>query len=149
MPPPTAIANTTSTPIPALPSVQARRSRNVALICTLALIALGLGWELVWAPTGVKSLAVKVVPLALGVAGLAKYRLQTFRWMSLLVWLYAAEGAVRAASDVGLSAQLAWVELILSLALFAACAWHVKARFASASLSVPAAGPAVSSSRMP
>ncbi len=115
----------------ALPSAVSRRTRLAALILTMALIALGLGWELLWAPIGARSLALKVVPLAMGVAGLAKYRLKTFRWMSMLVWLYAAEGALRAASDTGLSARLATTELMLAVALFVACAWHVRARFAS------------------
>ncbi len=123
------------------PLTLVRHTRNVALVCTLALIALGLMWELVWAPTGAKSLAVKVVPLALGVAGLAKYRLHTFRWMSMLVWLYAAEGALRAASDSGLSARLAWIELALSLTLFVACAWHVRARFATPPTTPPPSEP--------
>jgi uncharacterized membrane protein len=56
----------------------------------------------------------------------------TYRWLSLLVWLYAAEGAMRAASDHGLSAALAAGELVLSLVLFAACAAHVRMRLVAA-----------------
>lgn len=123
------------------PSAQVRHTRNAALACTLMLIALGLGWELVWAPTGARSLALKVVPLALLVAGLARYRLQAYRWMSLLVWLYVAEGALRAASDVGRGVMLAWIELALALALFTACAWHVRARFAGAPVDQDRAAP--------
>jgi uncharacterized membrane protein len=100
--------------------------RLVALLCVIALIALGLAWELVLAPTGAKSLALKVLPLAATLRGLSAGRARTFRVMSLLVWLYAAEGALRVASDRGLSAQLAGVELVLALGLFAACALHLR-----------------------
>ena len=59
-------------------------------------------------------------------------RLYTDRWVSLLVWLYFIEGVVRASGDRGLSAQLALLELVLTLALFAACALHVRARLRNA-----------------
>ena len=98
---------------------------------TLALIALGLLWELWLAPTGRGTLALKVLPLALSISGLLKLRLPTYRWVSLLVWLYVAEGAVRASTDPGLSALLALVELGLCLVLFTACALHVRARLRS------------------
>lgn len=110
------------------PLAAARRSRLGAVCATLALIALGLAWELVLAPTGARSLALKVVPLAALLPGLSRMRLPTYRAMSLWVWLYALEGALRAASDSGLSAQLAAIELALALALFAACVLHVRAR---------------------
>jgi uncharacterized membrane protein len=54
--------------------------------------------------------------------------MRTYRWLSLLVWLYFAEGMVRATSERGLSAALATVEVVLSLLLFAACALHVRWR---------------------
>jgi len=108
-----------------------RRSRVLALASVLGLIALGLAWELWLAPTGNRTLALKVLPLTLPIAGLAKYRLYTYRWVSLLVWLYVAEGALRAASDVGLGAALAVVELVLCALLFVACAAHVRHRLRS------------------
>jgi uncharacterized membrane protein len=103
-------------------------TRAVAVTATLALIALGLAWELVLAPTGRGTLALKVVPLLLPLPGLWRMRLYTYRWLSLLVWLYVTEGAVRAASDRGLGAGLAAVELGLALVLFTACALHVRTR---------------------
>ena len=56
----------------------------------------------------------------------------TYRWVSLMVWLYFIEGAVRAYSDRGLSAQLAALEIVLCLALFAACVLHVRRRLEKA-----------------
>ncbi|HEY4958747.1 MAG TPA: DUF2069 domain-containing protein [Caldimonas sp.] len=112
----------------AAPLAVLRGTRALAVGSTLALIALGLAWELWLAPTGRGTLAVKVLPLVLPLAGLIRMRLYTYRWTSLLVWLYVAEGAVRATSERGPGALLALVEIALSFALFVACAVHVRAR---------------------
>ena len=106
----------------------ARRARAVAVASTIALIVLGAGWELWLAPTGSGTLALKVLPLFLPLPGLVRMRLYTYRWLSLAVWFYAAEGAVRATTERGVSASLAIVELVLALVLFAACCVHVRAR---------------------
>lgn len=109
------------------------RIRTLALTATIGLIVLGLGWELWWAPTGSGTLALKVVPLLLPLPGLWRHRMVTYRWLSLLVWFYVAEGLVRATSDpLPLSAALAMVEVALSLMLFVACAWHVRLRLRAA-----------------
>ena len=110
-------------------------SRALALACLLALIALGLAWELWLAPTGRGTLALKVLPLLLALPGLLNWRLYTFRWLSLVLWLYVAEGAVRATSDRGLGAPLALLEVVLSVLLFVACAAHVRWRLSAAKAS--------------
>lgn len=107
-------------------------SRRLALVVLVALIALGLAWELWLAPIGRGTLAIKVLPLALALPGLFRRRLYTFRWLSLLVWLYVAEGLVRATSEPAPGALLAAVEVVLGVALFAACGWHVRTRLAQA-----------------
>jgi uncharacterized membrane protein len=112
---------------PALP-VAVAWSRAVAVFCTLALIGLGLAWELWLAPTGRGTLAIKVLPLAFAIAGLSRCRMPTYRWLSLLVWLYFAEGVVRASTERGTSQMLAGAEIALSLALFVACVMHVRVR---------------------
>lgn len=104
------------------------RARSLALVATLLLIALGLAWELWLAPTGRGTLALKVIPLLLAVHGLATNRLYTYRWMSLLIWLYAAEGAVRVTTDGGWRALPAGLEVALSIAVFAGCGLYVRAR---------------------
>ena len=81
-------------------------TRTVAVASVLALIALGLAWELWLAPTGRGTLAIKVLPLVPALAGLLRNRLYTYRWLSLLVWLYFTEGAVRATSEIGASRLL-------------------------------------------
>jgi len=119
-------------PAPAALPSRIAWTRAVALGSVLALIALGLAWELWLAPTGQRTLALKVLPLLLPLAGLWRNRMYTYRWLSLMVWLYFTEGVVRATSDRGASVPLAMVELLLCLALFAACAAHVRWRLRAA-----------------
>jgi uncharacterized membrane protein len=109
-------------------------TRWLAVGSVLGLIVLGLAWELWLAPLrpGGSWLVVKVLPLCFPLAGLLRNRMYTYRWVSLVVWLYFTEGVVRAYSDRGLSAQLAMVEIVLCLALFAACALHVRMRLRKA-----------------
>ena len=107
-------------------------TRLAALASLVGLIVLGLAWELWLAPTGRGTLALKVVPLALPIAGLLRYRMFTYRWLSLLVWIYFTEGVVRAASDRGAGRWLAAIEVLLCLVLFAACAAHVRWRLRAA-----------------
>jgi uncharacterized membrane protein len=110
-----------------------QRMRAWALASTLGLIVLGLAWELWLAPTGRGTLALKVLPLALCLAGLWRHRMYTFRWLSLLVWLYFGEGVLRATTERGMSQWLAVVEVVLSLGLFAACAAYVRWRLRAGS----------------
>ena len=117
---------------PASPTL--KRIQALALGSLLALIALGLAWELWLAPLrpGGSWWAIKVLPLALPVAGLLKHRMYTYRWLSLLVWLYITEGLVRATSESGLNAWLALGQVLLCLLLFAACTLHVRLRLKAA-----------------
>lgn len=94
-------------------------------------MVLCLSWELWLSPTGRGTLAVKALPLALALPGLWRLQLYTYRWLSLAVWLYVAEGLVRGTSEQGVSQALAWIEVTLAVALFTACASHVRARLAA------------------
>lgn len=116
-----------------------RGTRAVAVAGLLGLIALGLAWELVLAPTGSRFMAFKVLPLVLPLAGLLKMRLYTYRWVSLVVWLYFIEGIVRATglppgTPPGTTEWLAWGEVALCLLLFSACTVHVRWRLKHRSL---------------
>ena len=124
---------------PALPA-SLRWTRALAVGATTGIVLLGLAWELWLAPTGSGTLALKVLPLALALPGLFRDRLYTYRWTSLLVWLYFAEGAVRATSDRGLGAPLAALEVVLTLVLFVACGVHIRARMREAAPVAAAAG---------
>ena len=75
------------------------RMRALAAACLLGLIVNGLAWELWLAPTGGRTWALKVLPLALAVFGVLKFRMATHRWLSLLVWLYVTEALVRATTE--------------------------------------------------
>jgi uncharacterized membrane protein len=124
------------------PSTSVAWSRAVALGSVIALIVLGLAWELWLAPTGQRTLALKVLPLFVPLAGLWRHRMYTYRWVSLMVWLYFTEGVVRATSDRGAGVPLAIVEVLLCLLLFAACAAHVRWRLRSAKAALaPSAAP--------
>ena len=134
-----AVPETLSPAAPASPTAPADRSaarhavvnatRAVAVGALLALIVLGLAWELWLAPTGQRTLAVKVLPLLVPLAGLLKLRLYTYRWVSLMVWLYVIEGLVRAnGPEPGWGPWLALGQVALCLLLFAACTLHVRWR---------------------
>ncbi len=107
-------------------------TRAVAVGSVIALIVLGMAWELWLAPTGNRTLALKVVPLLFPLAGLLRNRMYTYRWLSLMVWLYFTEGIVRATSDRGAGVWLGAIEVLLCLLLFAACAAHVRWRLRNA-----------------
>ncbi|WP_415203581.1 DUF2069 domain-containing protein [Pseudorhodoferax sp.] len=110
-------------------------TRRIAVASLLGLVVLGLAWELWLAPLrpGGSWLALKVLPLAAPLAGLLKNRMYTYRWLSLLIWLYFTEGVVRAWSDpLPAGRWCAAAELALCLLLFAACAAHVRLRFRNA-----------------
>jgi uncharacterized membrane protein len=110
------------------PQLQAIRA--VAVASLLALIALGLAWELALAPLrpGGTLLALKVVPLCIPLAGLLRHRMYTYRWLSLLVWLYFIEGVMRAWSDPVAPPWIPLLEIALCVVLFGACAAHVRSR---------------------
>jgi uncharacterized membrane protein len=111
--------------------VKLRATASVALVSLLALCLL---WELWLAPLrpGGSFLALKALPLALPLPGILRGSRYTYQWSSLLVLAYLAEGATRAWSDAGLSAQLAAAELVLSIVFFAAAVSYARLTRASA-----------------
>lgn len=122
---------TTAEAAPARPSPEVQRLRAWSLGLLVALIVLGLAWELWLAPTGSGTLALKVLPLALALPGLWRHRMYTYRWLSLLVWLYVTEGLVRATSEGGLGQGLAALEVLLSVGLFVAAGLYIRRRLAA------------------
>ena len=103
--------------------MSARSAGWLAAVASLvALIFLCVAWELFLAPVrpGGSWLALKAAPLLVPLFGVLHGKRYTFQWTTLLIWLYFAEGVVRAFSDRGLSATLAAVEIALALAYFAA-----------------------------
>lgn len=105
-----------------------RGARLAASGLLIALIFLGLAWELFLAPLkpGGSWLVLKVVPLLAPLFGVLRGKRYTYQWSTMLIWLYAAEGATRAFTDTGLSAQLAFVESVLAVAYFGAAVYFIR-----------------------
>jgi hypothetical protein len=105
-------------------------TRGLAVGSLLGLILLGLAWELWLAPLrpGGTLMALKVLPLCFPLTGLLKNRMYTYRWLSLMIWLYFTEGVVRAWGDAAPSSYCALLEVLLCVVLFVACALHVRLR---------------------
>lgn len=112
----------------------ARQAQAVATLALLALILLCLVWELWLAPLrpGGSWLALKALPLALPLGGIISGKRYTYQWSSMLILAYLAEGVTRAWSDAGTGQMLAWTELFLSLAFFAAAISYARATRAGA-----------------
>ena len=110
---------------PVVPPV-VEATRWIAVASLLALIAVQLAWHL-WLPATPSLWALKALPLCLPLAGLLKRQMYTYRWTSLLVWLYFLDGVMRATEGV-----LPVLEIALSLILFVACALHVRIRLRNA-----------------
>lgn len=107
-----------------------RHAAHLAASASLvALIALCIAWELWLAPLrpGGSWLVLKVLPLMAPVFGIFRGKAYTYRWTSLLVWLYFAEGIVRGITDGWPSSVLGGVEVVLSLALFASIVAYLRA----------------------
>jgi len=109
--------------------VNLRLLRAGAAASLVALIALCLAWELWLAPLrpGGSYLALKALPLALAVAGILTGTRRTYQWSSMLVLAYLAEGATRAWAERGAPQLLAFLEIALSTAFFAAAVSYAHA----------------------
>ena len=111
------------------PISRARTAWLAASACLIALIFVAVAWELFLAPLmpGGSWLVLKALPLMAPLFGVLRGRRYTFQWSTLLICLYAAEGAMRAYTDLGLSARLALAEALLSAGYFAAAVAYLKA----------------------
>ena len=94
-----------------------------ASISLIGLILLALAWETILAPLkpGGSLLVLKTLPLLLPLFGILRGKRYTYQWSCMFILIYFTEGVVRAWSDTGLAAQLAAVEVALSV-LFFTCA---------------------------
>jgi uncharacterized membrane protein len=99
-----------------------------ASISLISLIMLALAWETVLAPLkpGGSLLMLKAVPLLLPVFGVLRGKRYTYQWSCMFILLYFTEGVVRAWSDTGLSAQLAVIEVILSVVFFSCAIFYAR-----------------------
>ena len=90
----------------------------------LALIVLCVLWEGWLAPLrpGGSWMMLKALPLLPAVFGILRGKRYTYQWLSMLCLLYLTEGVLRA-SDPGLTAVLAGIEIALSVLLFFSREW--------------------------
>jgi uncharacterized membrane protein len=107
-----------------VPLEESKNQKNAlrygVVACFIGMVVLGLLWEIWLAPLrpGGTLLALKVLPLVLAIPALMRASRYAFQWWSMLLMIYLTEGLVRATSDKGLSAQLAWIEVALSAIAF-------------------------------
>jgi uncharacterized membrane protein len=99
-----------------------------ASLSLILLIVLCLAWEGFLAPLkpNGSNLILKAAPLLLPLFGVLKGRRYTYQWSSMFILIYFTEGAVRAWSDQGLSALLAFIEVLLSLTYFGCAIFYAK-----------------------
>ena len=99
----------------------AQKSFYIGAVASLiALIVLCVAWETVLAPLRPNGswMVLKVIPLLLPLRGILKRDIYTLQWSSMLILLYLAEGSVRAYTDTGVSAWLAYSEIALVCIFF-------------------------------
>lgn len=110
----------------------AARARLLRYLCSITLVSLlvvALAWELKLAPLrpGGSWLALKALPLLLPLQGIIRGSLYTYRWSTMLVLAYFAEGCVRAYAEPAPVAVLAYVEIALASAFFVSAIAYVRA----------------------
>jgi uncharacterized membrane protein len=71
-------------------------------------------------------LVLKAVPLLLPLRGILSGKRYTYQWACMFILLYFTEGVVRAWSDLGLSAALGLLEVLLALTFFIAAILYAK-----------------------
>jgi uncharacterized membrane protein len=105
-----------------------RNLRLGATVSLIALILLCLAWESILAPLrpGGSLLVLKATPLLLPLFGILRGKRYTYQWSSMFILFYFTEGVVRAWSDVGLSAQLALLELLFTLLFFVCAIYYAR-----------------------
>jgi uncharacterized membrane protein len=110
--------------------LSARSAWLAACASLIALIFLDVAWELFLAPLKPAGswMVLKALPLLAPLFGVLHGKRYTFQWSTLLIWLYAAEGAARAYTDTGLSARLAAAEAVLALVYFSAAVSFLRGR---------------------
>ena len=105
-----------------------QKLRVGASISLIALILLALAWETMLAPLkpGGSMLMLKTVPLLMPLFGILRGKRYTYQWSCMFILIYFTEGVVRAWSDIALSAQLAMLEVILTVMFFSCTIFYAR-----------------------
>ncbi len=103
--------------------------RLIVISSMAALALLCLAWELWLAPLrpGGSLLALKALPLVLAMPSLVRGSVRSYQWWSMLVLIYITEGLMRATSERGTGAHLAWLEVALATTAFVGILMYVRA----------------------
>jgi len=105
--------------VPRAPSVVAAARLTVASLVALALLE--FLWEAVLAPLpGARWLAVKALPLAMLVPGVARGRRRSRQWLALLTPCYFGEALVRALTETGRHGAVAAMAAAVAATTFVA-----------------------------
>lgn len=117
------------------PQRAAAAAARITIAGLLALALLELLWESLLAPIpGARWLALKALPLAFLVPGVARGRRRPRQWLALLTPFYFAEALVRALTETGRHGWVAAMAAAIALAVFVATlAWFRAERRAPAS----------------
>ena len=109
--------------MPRAPSVVAAARLTLAGLVALALLE--FLWEAVLAPLpGARWLAVKALPLAMLVPGVARGRRRSRQWLALLTPCYFGEALVRALTETGRHGAVAAMAAAVAATTFVAVlAW--------------------------
>jgi uncharacterized membrane protein len=99
-----------------------------ASISLIALILLCLAWEGWLAPLrpGGSMLIWKAAFLLPALFGVLRGKRYTYQWACMFILFYLTEGCVRAWADSGLSAQLALIEVGLTLVFFTCAIFYAR-----------------------
>ncbi len=102
-----------------------RVTARITVAALVALTLLEVLWEAVLAPMpGARWLAVKALPLAILLPGVARGARKPRQWLALLVPFYFAEALVRALTESGRHAVVAALAATLAaITFFALLAW--------------------------
>ncbi|MEP7328305.1 MAG: DUF2069 domain-containing protein [Betaproteobacteria bacterium] len=102
-----------------------RVAARVTIAALVALTLLEILWEAVLAPIpGARWLALKALPLALLVPGVARGQRKSRQWLALLAPFYFAEALVRGLTESGRHSMVAAMAATLALLTFVALlAW--------------------------
>jgi uncharacterized membrane protein len=105
-----------------------QKLRLGASLSLISLILLCLAWEGFLAPLKPEGsmLILKAAPLLLPLFGILKGRRYTYQWSCMFILLYFTEGAVRAWTDIGLSAKLALCEVLMSVIYFVCTIFYAR-----------------------
>lgn len=109
--------------------MQATHLHKLASISLIALIALGVAWEMWLAPftPGGSLFVLKVLPLLFPLSGVLKKNIYTLQWASMFILFYFIEGVVRAMGDADvISRGLAGIEIILCVTFFFCAIFYVR-----------------------